>query len=539
MKWRVARCLVAVLLVQFVCTAPVWAKGKKDDMSFGEGEVEKVDKNNPVFEFLEEGKKLYRKKNYVEASLLFHKVIQKAEDDKSAEPFLAEAKYELGKSLFRMELYQGALDYFGQIVDEGQSHPYYLPTLRGLVLLSDEIPSDSSLVDRLTTYVQGFPKDVPKKYRQQYAFLVGRHLYNQGQYEQALKLLKTIRGNNAYFVRARYIMGVTHVANYSAKKALKSFKEVLRILLPKQEAGELTADEESLLEMNHMAIARLFYSTGSYNKALQYYNKISHKSQNWAPVLFETSWSFFQLDLANKALGNLHTLNSPFFANAYFPEAPILAAVIFFYNCKYSRVRYELEEFELSYLPLKDDIEALVAKYKDNDTGFFDWLEMMRKGVSGEDERLKRILAASLDDKQILRKLELLKAIGRETQKINAAPASWSSSALHASLKQDNEVALSLAKGETGALVRMRLQRVLRELVDFNVNRERILFEVARAEKGEIDADMRAEMVVDKDVKGGKGIQVSDEELHWTFEGEYWKDELGFYFFNINTECKR
>ena len=37
-------------------------------------------------------------------------------------------------------------------------------------------------------------------------------------------------------------------------------------------------------------------------------------------------------DNHEKALGNLHTLNSPFFKDEYVPEAGILEAVIFFAN---------------------------------------------------------------------------------------------------------------------------------------------------------------------------------------------------------------
>ena len=66
-----------------------------------------------------------------------------------------------------------------------------------------------------------------------------------------------------------------------------------------------------------------------------------------------------------------------------------------------------------------------------------------------------------------------------------------------------------------------------------------ILFEVARAEKGEIDTDMAAEMEVSSNVTEAERVEVTDEELYWTFDGEYWKDELGYYSFDVNTECKR
>ena len=44
---------------------------------------------------------------------------------------------------------------------------------------------------------------------------------------------------------------------------------------------------------------------------------------------------------------------------------------------------------------------------------------------------------------------------------------------------------------------------------------------------------------VDTNVTKKPKVKVSDEELYWTFEGEYWRDELGFYLFTVNSECKR
>ena len=35
------------------------------------------------------------------------------------------------------------------------------------------------------------------------------------------------------------------------------------------------------------------------------------------------------------ALGNIHTIEAPYFPNSFYPEAEILKAVIYFANCNY------------------------------------------------------------------------------------------------------------------------------------------------------------------------------------------------------------
>ena len=39
--------------------------------------------------------------------------------------------------------------------------------------------------------------------------------------------------------------------------------------------------------------------------------------------------------------------------------------------------------------------------------------------------------------------------------------------------------------------------------------------------------------------KGSKGerIVIDDEHFGWRFDGEYWKDELGFYRYRITSKC--
>jgi tetratricopeptide (TPR) repeat protein len=538
---RFVRCFVALVAIQFLAmhlgtVTPVAAQGT---MSFGEEEVEKEvspEQSGPYAEILAEGKKLYENKKYDEASLLFYKIVSAG--DVGAEAFIPEAEYELAKTLLRMEVYQGALSYFGRIVDTGESHPYYLPTLRGLVLLTDVIPADPALMQRLAPYATYFPQDVPEKYRDQFAYLVGRYLYQQMDSEEALRLLTAVSKRSEHYGKAHYIAGITHVANYAAKPAVQQFKTTLSYLQAKEDTQELTAAEQELLELTTFGMGRVFYSTGDYETSLKYYSKIDRESSRWPKALFESSWAYFQTDDYNKALGNLHSLNSPFFADAYFPEGPILSAVIFFYNCKYERVRYVIEDFDYYYEPLKDDVQAVILDHQDP-TDMFDWLEKLEQGQEEFDPQVYQILNAALDDAQVEGKFELVETIRTEKKKIGTMPDTWQSSPLGSSLLQESELALSFAINDAGSLATQRLERVVRELNELITQKEEIKFEVARSEQGQIEADIRAGMNVQENVTSAPQVQVTDEQMYWTFDGEYWQDELGTYVFNINSECSR
>ena len=152
---------------------------------------------------------------------------------------------------------------------------------------------------------------------------------------------------------------------------------------------------------------------------------------------------------------------------------------------------------------------------------------------------LQQVANTALSDQQIARKLELIETIQREIDQIGDMPKGWKASNLAGTLIQENELAISFAKSDAGTIATQRLERVQRELQDYVLEQEKILFEVTRAERGEIEADLRSQQEVAANVTRKAKVEVSDEELYWTFEGEYWRDELGFYLFTVNSECKR
>lgn len=508
-----------------------------DDMSFGADEVEAISEIAHLAELTAEGKKLYEQKKYAEASLVFHSVL--TDETMGAEAYFPEAEYELAKTLFRMELYQGALAYFGRIVDQGDFHPFYTGALRGLLLLTDVISGDALLNERLATYADRFPNDVPEQYRDRYAYLVGRYFYNTLEIDRALAMLNMVTSKSEYYANARYLSGITHVANYDAKPAVDAFRDVLRYLSQRNDVnGKLTGSERRLLDLTNLGMARVFYSTGSFDTSLRYYSRLKRTSPMWLQALFESSWASFQVDEYNQALGNLHTVNAPFFSDAYFPEGPVLSAVIYFYNCKYSRVRNVLEDYEYTYDGLKNEITTVMQKNEDP-LQMYEWAKKLRAGKGDYDKKLGSIMAAAVDDEQVRQRFELVNTIAEESKKMEKLPESWKSSKLGDELIQESSVANSFAVTGAGELTQQRLERVVRELEDLVMQQKRILFEVARAERGEIEADIRAGMMLDAQTKSNPKMNLSDEQLYWTFDGEYWRDELGFYVFSINSECRR
>ncbi len=532
MKMMGRTTVVATLLMAAVCLSTTV---QADEMVFEPDEMEDDDLEH-LDELISEGQRLYEEQNYEEASLRFFDVLQS--DEPGADSHRAEAEYELARALFRLELYQGALRYFGQIAEEGDFHPYYRQGLRGLLLLTNAIPGDMTLAEHLARYADDFPDVVPEDYRDQYAYLVGRYFYDRLEIEEAVRLLSEVDEESPYYAQARYIMGITHVADYEAELAVEAFRDVLRYYEGRTTPlDELTGSDAHLLDLTHLGMARVYYSTGDFDVSLGYYERVERESPRWPEALFETSWTFFQVDEFNQALGNLHSLNSPFLEDAYFPEGPILAAVIYFYNCNYDLVRETLDDFDHVYDDVREELEAVLEE-NPGPGALHEWSVQWRSGEVEGPPEFESALHASLNDRELIQRLELVDSIDEETAVMDEMADSWQNSELAETLFQEASIARSFSTTDAGELVEGRLERLVGELGDLITQQNEILFEVARAERGEIEADIRDGMIGEDGVDTAD-LDVSSEEMYWEFTGEYWQDEIGFYRFDIQSECRR
>ena len=95
----------------------------------------------------------------------------------------------------------------------------------------------------------------------------------------------------------------------------------------------------------------------------------------------------------------------------------------------------------------------------------------------------------------------------------------------------------SLAEAEAGRLARERIQHLIKDLNELGNDARSVKIAVLEAKVGQKRAEFLNQQLY-KDNKA-EAIVVDDEHFQWDFNGEYWKDELGFYRFRISSRCLR
>ncbi len=488
--------------------------------------------------WLSEGVAQLEREDYLGAALKFNEIVRQGD---KANALTQEAQYLLGATLYELGLYQSSFTRLEEIVDAGQAHPKYEKTLGYLLKIARATGNDPSVMLKVSEYP---PEIYPTVDADELHFLVGQYFYGEESLAEALTRFQAVsRKNASLFARAKYLEGVIHVAQsglgsertLNADKLMQAsdaFKTVLRI--QRDSSGSGTIDK--VADDAKLALGRLFYSTRQYDVAVDYYAEVQEENPNWLQSIYESSWVQFQLKNYPKALGNLHTINSPFFASQYFPESRVLQALILFYNCRYDDADAIVAEFVNDYYPLMTQFRAEINQFADPNAFYFWLARLARAGTGGEYSlRFKRIFNAALEDKKLRRKFEFVAKLNDEVNKLEQLAGKGAERGLIGQLKGDVEAYRSLVIGEAGSLAQARLVRIVRDLQRHLGSALKIKGETLRARRGDISNAAAQEQAAA--AAADREIVVDEEHIEWPFEGEYWRDELGSYLYDMRTRC--
>ncbi|MDP3276505.1 MAG: tetratricopeptide repeat protein [Deltaproteobacteria bacterium] len=508
------------------------------DMSFApEGQAQDAPPaDGPPSEAMANALRLYQQERYQESCVQFQRVVENETGDAPAQ--IQKAQFHLGKCLYHLRFYQSALAVFDEIVEhQNGRHLYFASTLQWLAQLASQLPEPADIIRRVGRYspeqLNQFNNAESRDLYNQLLFLLGRAKYNDGNFEEAVGLFNQVQRNSSFYVQARFFMGISHVRNHRSQPAIDAFTNIQDAI----SEGVRVEDSQRMNDLAWLERARLYYSTRHYDSAIEAWNRVDVDSEYWLDSLFEESWAYYlQQDYA-RALGNIHTLNSPYFANAFYPESLVLKSVIFFSNCHYDEAESVIAQFNQRYGDVRPELQRYLQQYGDNNS-FFRFLKEVRSGSASLPARLRPIVETALGDRTLLRNIEYVNVLESEERRLAGMPPAFRNSSLGARVLQDISVAKSFAVDQAGDLARGRYQRLLDELQDLQNQTTAILIEILNARRGQLSAAIAGEQ--QRDINTPAARVVADEEHYlWPFNGEYWRDELGFYRQQIAPRCGR
>jgi hypothetical protein len=499
-------------------------------------------------------KALFDEQKWPEAALALYGVVAGETKDDAGNQQLAQ--YFLSISLYRMKLYQASYALFGFIADN-RNHLKFGETLLWLAKLATQLPEPADIIERVGRYkdteIAAFDNDKQKELYYQLNYLLGRYKYRNRQFEEAIRLFNKVGATSQYYVQAQFFAGTSYVQLRKSVPAVQAFQ---RIESAVDEGVEGLEDEGRIRDLAYLSMARTYYSASikldaetnapsiddkKLSAAVKNWNQIDESSEYWLDALFEESWAYFMAGQYPQALGNIHTIQSPYFPGAFYPEADILKAVIYFSNCNYEAATTVVARFNKRFVPIQEELQKVLARFKGEQQTepFFKFLLSVRDGSADLPPSISGIVEASMSDRQLLRGIEYVRVLDEEMARFQQSPAPFKSSGLGTQVQGILKIARDLAVEDAGNLARSRYQRNLEELDEHLRNGEKILIDITAAQRNELDQAIAANQVSQQESKIFGIVKPDEEHMLWPFDGEYWRDELGFYRQVVESACGR
>jgi len=537
--------------------APAPGKGNAPAPSSGGGAARPTDNSPPpqagqMTEQAAQAKRLFDGEKWSDASLALYRVYKGETGDDEGNKQLAQ--YHLAIALYRLKFYQAAYGIFSEIADK-PNHLKFNETLLWLAKLATDLPEPADIVERVGKYndeqIARFDNPNQRDLYWQLNYLLGRYKYRNRQYEEALRLFGKVARESKYYVQAQFFAGISNVQTRKSVPAVQSFQRIVGAI---DEGVEGVEDESRMRDLAFLSMARTYYSasvrldennsptidSNKLSAAVKYWNKVDQGSEYWLDALFEESWAYFMAGDYSHALGNVHTIQAPYFPNSYYPEAEIVKAVIYFSNCQYDDATTIVASFQQKYQPIFDDLNKTLARFKgDNqEETFFKFLKDVRASKADVPPRVKRVVELALSDRQLLRNLEYVRLLDEEGKRFSKAPQSFQSSALGNDTKDALQLARDIAVRNAGQLAKDRYQRNLDELNEHLRDAAKILIDITAAQRNQLDQAIAGSQITVAESKANI-VKPDEEHVIWPFNGEYWRDELGFYRQTITSKCGR
>jgi tetratricopeptide (TPR) repeat protein len=466
------------------------------------------------------------------------------------------AQFNLAKALYKLKFYQAAYSIFSEIADK-PSHVKYGETLLWLAKLATDLPEPADIIERVGKYDEGQIARFNNKEQQelywQLNYLLGRYRYRNGQYPEALALFEKVNRESKYYVQAQFFGGVSNVQMRQSKPAVQSFQRVLGAI----EEGDVAMEDESRMrDLAYLSMARTFYSASikldentnaptvdqtRLSAAVKYWNKVDIASEYWLDALFEESWAYFMAGDYSHALGNIHTIEAPYFPHSYYPEAEVLKAVIYFANCQYDDDLAIVAKFRAKYEPIRDELTKTLDRFRkaaNPEEEFYKFLKDVRDDKASVPAKVAPIVKTSMSDRQLLRNLQYVHLLDEEANRYGKSPASFQGSKVGDLVKDSVHDARELAIRNAGDLARTRYERNLADLNEQLRNGQKILVDITSAQRNILDQAIQSSQITAEESKVNI-VKPDEEHVIWPFNGEYWRDELGFYRQTITSKCGR
>ncbi len=253
-----------------------------------------------------------------------------------------------------------------------------------------------------------------------------------------------------------------------------------------------------------LGISRVLFAENRNYSSNYSYQNISKRSFIWPRILFEEAWNSFFLNDDNRTLGKLITYKSNFLKDYFYPESEILVALSFMKLCHWGDLKKHIDRVYSKYS--KDRKNIILGNYIKKSIKTY-------KGIGLSNKLEEKIF------KHLLKNYSYKK-----------------------NLKIYFEGKKRYPKNKMNMIFRKSLIKFAERIFNKKLAEVDLLFKalssIRVAYLGKLKKNLYKK-IKGKRVLGDIGyLKRNDRQYFWSFNGEFWADEIGDYVFALGSRCR-
>lgn len=363
-------------------------------------------------------------------------------------------------------------------------------------------------------------------------YIRAKKFFRRGQYQRALNLVDNVPRKSTIYPFFKMLEASIHSLEGNFDRAIENFNDC------EKEARKPYAGISSLRKKQYevaadyclIGRARSLYALGKFDQANDVYLDLPKSSFVWPEILFEEAWNSYGQRNFNRSLGKLVTYNAPVFENFFIPEIDVLKALSYLGLCLYGDTRRVVDEFYDKLFEPSNALSRLI-KSKGRDFDYYFRVSRARrsKEVSG-GQLYNKVLKSIIYEPGFQ---ELNQSLDQGVLEFNRLKKEGPTKIKQLILRGYKDT-LILQKRLVGSYVRKQLIIKFALLKKAFTQMSFIKLEVLTKRKTDL-------YYKNYEVNRERGdivyLKRSPKQYFWTFNGEFWADELGDYVFALQSEC--
>ncbi|MGZ3793319.1 MAG: tetratricopeptide repeat protein [Bdellovibrio sp.] len=431
---------------------------------------------------------------------------------------------------------------------------------------------ENSDVAAIEPLVQKFDMDVSQK--DNYQLARAKYYSEKGQLGLMEDALILIPETSKRYPDALLLTALFNYRQGKVDEALVQLEKLLDVT---------SSDKTSQLRaVGAMTLGRMQFQKSLYKEAFQSYLKVDKSNPLWLQAMVESAWTQILSEDYEGAAGNMFSLHTDFFKNAFSPESYVVRTVGYLNLCQYGDGMHVLSDMNKRYSPWKNKLEEYKKSHKDS-MSYYDTIKNWAKNADlKEVDGLPRSFIVELArhpsftnvQKQInnfedetnrfnnismtLLKMErdLIAKQNEASKQLAGSKKSKSAESKLLSAQIQHHIAkkarISIKNLRTQSFARIEKEKAALRVVASKALQIRFGEMLASLDKvldqnevlsyelysgagehiryqmagGDINDKERPELKVEK-----------EKSLNWKFKGEVWEDEVGHYRSSLKNVC--